>query len=100
MKLKKIILSLIVVGIIGAFIAYKMYNKPHIDVLDASADVTITANRLLNEFSRDETTANSKYLDKIVAVSGEIANTKIEKDKGIITIKTIFKIFPIVKITF
>lgn len=88
MKLKKIILGIIVLGIVGAFIAYKMYNKPHVDVAKESADITITANKILEEFSANETTANSKYLEKIIAVSGVISDVKLEKEKGIITLKT------------
>jgi hypothetical protein len=88
MKLKKIIITIVVLGIIAAFIGYKMYNKPHVDVAEASADVSISANKILNAFSTDEAAANTKYLDKIVAVKGEISDIKVEKDKGIITLKT------------
>lgn len=88
MKIKKIIIAILVLGSIGAFIGYKMYNKPHVDVAEASADISITANKILDEFSTDETVANSKYLEKIVAVEGEIAEVKVEKEKGIITLKT------------
>lgn len=88
MNKKKIIIGILVLGIIGAFVGYKMYNKPHVDVAEASADITISANKILEAFSTDETTANKKYLDKIVAVKGEIAEMKTEKEKGIITLKT------------
>lgn len=88
MNKKNIIIAILLLGIIGAFIAYKMYNKPHVDVAETSADITIEASDILNEFSTDETTANGKYLEKIVAVKGDISDTKIEKDKGIITLKT------------
>ena len=88
MKAKQIIIAILVLTIIGAFIGYKMYNKPHVDVAEASADISISANSILNEFSTDETTANGKYLDKIVAIKGEISDLKIEKEKGIITLKT------------
>jgi DNA/RNA endonuclease YhcR with UshA esterase domain len=88
MSLKKIILAILILGIVGAFVGYKMYNKPHVDVAEASADINTSANKILEEFSTDETTANAKYLEKIVAVKGEISEIKIEKEKGIITLKT------------
>lgn len=88
MNRKKIIIAILVLAIVGAFLGYKMYNKPHVDVAEASADINISANKILAEFSKDETTANTKYLEKIVAVKGEIAEIKIEKEKGIITLKT------------
>jgi|TARA_B110000902_G_scaffold250555_1_gene309855 DNA/RNA endonuclease YhcR with UshA esterase domain len=86
MKIKKIIIGILVLGIIGAFIAYKMYNKPHVNVEEASADISITADKILNDFSSDENLANLKYLDKIIEVKGVISEINIEK--GIITIET------------
>jgi DNA/RNA endonuclease YhcR with UshA esterase domain len=86
MKIKKIISGILVLGIIGAFIAYKMYNKPHVNVEEASADISITADKILNDFSSDENSANLKYLDKIIEVNGVVSEINIEK--GIITIET------------
>lgn len=88
MNKKKIILVILILGIVGAFIAYKMYNKPHVDVAATSSDITITANNLLNDFSTDETSANAKYLDKIVEVSGTIAKLETEADKGVVVLQT------------
>ena len=88
MNRKKVVITVLIFGMLGAFLAYTMYNKPHVDVAETTADISITANTLLNEFSTDETTANVKYLDKIVAVKGDISAIKIEKAKGIITLKT------------
>jgi hypothetical protein len=86
MKIKKIIIGILVLGIIGVFIAYKMYNKPHVNVEEASADISITADKILNDFSSDENSANLKYLDKIIQVNGVVSEINIEK--GIITIET------------
>lgn len=84
----KIIIVILIFGILGAFVGYKIYNKPHIDVAEKLADISISANEILSEFAADETTANTKFLDKIVAVKGVILETRIEKEKGIITLKT------------
>lgn len=88
MNKKRIIIGILVLGIIGAFVGYKMYNKPHVDVSEASADITISANKILEEFSSDETTANSKYLEKIIEVKGEVLELKTVKGLGIVTLKT------------
>ncbi|MBT4413422.1 MAG: hypothetical protein HOC83_04975 [Polaribacter sp.] len=88
MNREKIIIVILIFGILGAFVGYKIYNKPHIDVAEKLADISISANEILSEFAADETTANTKYLDKIVAVKGVISETRIEKEKGIITLKT------------
>jgi len=88
MKLKKIIIGILILGFIGAFAAYEMYNKPHVNVAEASADISLSADKILNDFSSDENAANSKYLEKIISVKGVVSEIKIEKEKGIITLKT------------
>jgi hypothetical protein len=88
MKTKKIIIGILVLGILSAFVAYKMYNKPHLNVGEASADISISAEKILGDFSADEMTANLKYLEKIIEVKGVISELNIEKQKGIITLKT------------
>lgn len=88
MKAKKIIISILVLGLLGAFVAYKMYNKPHVNVADEKADITLTSDKIFTDFSSDETTANAKYLDKIVQVKGVVADFKVENDKGIVTLET------------
>ena len=88
MNKKKLIIAILGLAIVVAFIGYKMYNKPHVDVAKAKSDITLTANTILNDFTTNETAANAKYLEKIIAVTGEVSNIKIEKDKGIVTLKT------------
>lgn len=88
MNKKRIIITILILGIIGAFIAYKMYNKPHVDVADTKSDLVLTADKIQSDFSTNENEANKKYLEKIIEVSGEISDITIEKEKGIITLKT------------
>ncbi|MBU3012110.1 OB-fold putative lipoprotein [Polaribacter vadi] len=88
MKVKKIILVILILGIVGAIIGYKTYNKPHLNIVATKADFNVSANKIIEDFSTDETTANSKYLEKIIAIKGIISDIKIEKEKGIITLKT------------
>lgn len=88
MKAKKIIISILVLGLLGAFVAYKMYNKQHVNVANEKADITLTANKILTDFTADETTANTKYLEKIVQVKGTVTDIKIENNIGIVTLKT------------
>jgi len=88
MKAKKIISAIVLLGIIGAFIAYKMYNKPHVNVAGTKSDIVLTADKILTDFSTNETEANNKYLEKIIEVSGVVLETSTEKEKGIVTLKT------------
>lgn len=88
MNKRKIIIVVIILGLIGVFVAYKMYNKPHVNVFEKSADVIITADKILEDFSSDENTANTKYLEKIIEIKGAISSIKIENEKGIISLQT------------
>lgn len=81
-------LSVLVIGLTGGIVAYKMYNKPHRSVADAKASVTMQALQLVTEYETDETASNAKYLDKVVKVSGEVAETaKNQKGETVITLK-------------
>ena len=88
MKFKKIVLPIILLSIVIAVVAYNVYNKPHVDVADAKADVTVTAENFFLEFSKDEVKANTQYLDKIIQVQGLIQNLKVESELGVVTLKT------------
>ena len=88
MNKKKIILSILVLAIVGSFIAYKMYNKPHVNVAESKSDIVLTADKILSDFSTDENAANTKYLEKIIEVKGTVSDIKTENEKGIITLKT------------
>lgn len=88
MSKKKIIIAILILSIIGGFFGYKIYNKPHVNVAKTSSDITINASDLLNDFATDEASANTKYLDKIIEVKGEISSLKIEDGKGIVSLKT------------
>lgn len=73
--------------LIGGFVAYKMYNKPHVDVANAAADISLKAVSVVAEFTSDETAANKKYLDKVVQVSGEIVSITSENETTIIALQ-------------
>jgi hypothetical protein len=86
--MKKISIYILIIGLLGIFIGYKMYNKPHVNVAEKLADIAVTANILLAEFSLDETKANLKYLDKIIAVKGTITNIESNAEKATISLQT------------
>tara|TARA_R110001592_G_scaffold8129_4_gene45036 strand:+ start:417 stop:836 length:420 start_codon:yes stop_codon:yes gene_type:complete len=88
MNIKKNIFGILILGIIGGFAAYKIYNKPHVNVGEASADLSVSADKILKDFILDETRANETYLEKIIEVTGVISDIKKEREKGIIALKT------------
>lgn len=69
----------------AAVVAYLIYNKPHQNMDKATADIHIAASELLSAFETDEGAANAKYLDKIVAVTGEVREV-VTTEEGLTTI--------------
>jgi hypothetical protein len=80
---KKITIILLLITAVGAFVFYKIYNKPHEDINDAEADFFMDATALYAAFSTDETAANQQYLNKIIAVTGTVAETSTNLEEGI-----------------
>lgn len=65
-----IIIGLVIM--IGAATGIYLWNKPHQNIQKATADLTVEAPALMADFNTDETTANARYLDKVVSVTGKV----------------------------
>jgi hypothetical protein len=87
-KMKKIIYTILVLGIIGAAYGYYEWNRPVASVANKSADITISAIDLETAYSTDEATANTKYNDKLVQVNGVIEKIEAETEKTAVYLKT------------
>jgi hypothetical protein len=86
--LKKILISLFVLTLVGAGIGYKMYNKPHTNVSTARSDFNTSADDILQAFKDNETEAGARYNTKIVAVSGKISSIKTDSSQVTIQLET------------
>lgn len=71
-KLRIVLIVLVLLALAGGGTMYYMYNKPHRDISNESAEFVINAQKLALEFATDETAANQKYLDKVLLVSGRL----------------------------
>jgi hypothetical protein len=82
MKRKKIFKYVILPGLIllaaVAFYIYKEYNRTHKDTAGLKPDYTVIASNFIDEFVKNEQTANKKYWDKVIVVKGLVKN--IDKD--------------------
>ena len=79
--MKKIFLLVFLLAITGAGIGYKIYHQPHEDIHSAKPDVVISATELFAAYQLDEATANAKFLDKKIQVSGKIMAVETD-EKG------------------
>lgn len=62
----------LVLAAIGLGVGIYLWNKPHENMNRAKADLTIAAPELFTAFSEDEASANEKYLDKVIQISGSV----------------------------
>ena len=75
---KKILIGVSLITFLGAAGGYYLYTKKPVDVRTLQPDLSVTANSLIVAFNSDEAAANVKYLDKVIAVKGIIADIKID----------------------
>jgi hypothetical protein len=85
-KRRKFIWLLIIVTVgIGAWYGYKLYNLKNPDLINVKADVKISAVDFIHEYEANDSVSNQKYLGKVVEVSGNIKEIKMD-DKGYYTV--------------
>ncbi len=70
--MKKVLIILLVLGLIGGGIGVYLWNKPHRTAENEKPVATLTAEDLFLKFSTDEKTAMTDYLDKTIEVKGTI----------------------------
>ena len=78
------VLILLLIILVGGTIAYRMFTKPNRDVATEKG-IVITAAQLVTEFQENESSANVKYLNKPIEVSGTVSNVA-QNQEGITTV--------------
>ncbi len=64
-----------------------LYNKPHVGVGNAKPDVTMLADDLYKQYNENETTANQKFLNKVIAVTGTVDEVNTSNNAFVILLK-------------
>jgi len=72
--MKKALIAIVVIVIIGVAVYYFVYNKPHRDILSEEAAFSLPASELYNAFTSNPDEANAKYLNQIVSVTGTVSD--------------------------
>ncbi len=75
----KLLIVLICLSVV-AFIGFRMYNMPHRDVA-GERGIKVNATALFQAFAQNEQEANTRYLDKVIEVSGAVK--QIDKDSSV-----------------
>lgn len=82
----RIILPLtLILGSIGAYYAYREYNRKAENVDKLEAEFELTTDELIQEFTENEKAATQKYAGKVLQVEGQLKTTD-EDDKGNYTV--------------
>lgn len=82
----KILVSLVLlVAVLGAWFAYREYNRKHASMESMKADFVTNTATLLGAFEENEAKANQQYLDKVVEVEGAIRAIS-QDDAGLYTV--------------
>ena len=91
MKRIWILIILVITSIVA--IGLYLFNKPLTNLISEETDVKITAEKLFDEFTTNEETANSKYLDKIIEVEGEVREIIRSNGETIVVLKSKDELF-------
>ena len=83
--MKKILLAVALLALIGGGTAYYLSQKPVPSVNDLASDFSVTSTELFAAYQADEAAANQKYNGKIVEVTGVVKETK-KSEAGIPTV--------------
>jgi hypothetical protein len=78
--IRNLLLVVIILGLVGGAIGFYMYNKKNPDLSKTKADFAVQVSELVNEFNQDEASASSKYIDKVIEVTGPVATIEIKSD--------------------
>lgn len=79
-RAKTLLLALLVFIVGLGIYLYSEYNRKAKDIASASPDFTITSEKIVEEFTKNDSLANKKYLDKIISINGNL--NAIEKDEN------------------
>jgi hypothetical protein len=78
-----ILLVLALLALVAAIIVWKWtFKKSETNVASKNADVEIAAGALVHEFEQNEDIANTRYLGKVIVVSGTVGSIT-EDEQGI-----------------
>ena len=70
---KKILLGVLVLGAIGAGVAWYIFTEKFTDTAERESAYTVEAMDFIKEFEKNDSLANAKYTEKIITVNGIVS---------------------------
>jgi hypothetical protein len=76
---KTIIISILLLIVAGIVYTYKEFNRTNVNIAGESSAYTVNARALIKEFNENDSSANRKYVGKVISVKGLVKD--INKDE-------------------
>ena len=86
MKRKYIVLLVILVLVFITWYGYSEYNRKNDDLTNKKPAYTIAATELIAAFEKDSSSANKKYTDQVIAVSGNVKSIDVDGNPIVIAL--------------
>jgi hypothetical protein len=83
---KAIFISLLVAIVVIGAAVYYVFNKPHRNVVKEEPTFSLTSDQLLADYDKDTSSANRKYLDKVIQLKGQIFDMIIDQQGGVVIV--------------
>jgi hypothetical protein len=78
----------VIIAAVAVFITWKwVFREAETDVSSQKADITMDAAALVQSFETNEDSANAKYLNKIIGISGNVDTIKVNDDNITVYLK-------------
>lgn len=87
--IKKILVVLILLAIIGGGVGYYLFTKKVPGLEDVQADYKLSADELYDQLSANEQEATAKYSDKVIEVSGKIISASATDTTYVVILKAV-----------
>ncbi len=85
--MRKFLMILLALFLIGGSIGYYLFNKKVATLEDAKPDFVLNSDQLFDSFDQNEQEAQAKYGDKIIEVSGEVLRINLKDSLPTVTLK-------------
>lgn len=87
-KIVTFIFAGVIIAAIAVFITWKwVFREASTDVSSQKAEITMDAVTLVQNFEANEDSANARYLNKIISISGNVDNVKENDDNITVYLK-------------
>lgn len=83
--IKKTIIAVIILAAFAGAVTYKFYSKKH-RMIEQETYISIRATELFKAFEENESSANTKYLNRVIEVTGMVSEVFANQENNTVVI--------------